>query len=789
MPPGQGLYKLHLSWHIPARSLLPNLRTQKLFNEVFMKKMTPVSILLASAFTLSNSAMALEMPQDPSTVTLDQAVAVANSQDSELHKIQSKIEAMCSPDLNAPDQDREIKNAAFKARYEKQYDNKNNDSNFEKEISRYKITLSLGDLGGLINTHFLFGGADYRYVVQPAFRDNQQLRQDVWEFQVGLKTPNTVVAKAYTTIRMTFSRFFGGPNAKWNAMKACPYFVTQTPMNTNDVKTKLRDGDGFRFEVLGTTSLGIDKETKTSLYGTWNASVKAEALFLMDLYKINNQMARARLMGVKNKGEVSVGFTARTNSFWDVIKGKLRDVLTLGLSAAFRSSLTLFGLLDKFPLDTMMVDYLYHFSTDKIVDLPSLKGREDIAEAAMEELFTNIRKVGFASLFFSSGELSHLKSNDPDLGSRLLQKIHITEKIAREDFDLYRQGKISAKDMRIRNFFKGRMQSDLFSSEGQGWLSALLSAKGQIGALDSYVTSYDEYMQAHYYFLNNSFERTLLDRVFGRDHYNARHDFDLLVNSDKGLNVGSISDIVSQTEIEDTVLSEKQLRQIKEDLRISLPPDYKNDSQFDAFFPATEQTNAYLSHRYVFGEEAFKAIARFSPPELGQLLYEFIDNHPEKRLMNLPVDTPDQPGGVGTYAYERATQLLHMIDPHTKNEESLSDFKLMKRENIFEKYIVGEFFPSLLPVGQSKDMFGLTLKLTSRESGTPAPVEVGNRKVSPVYEAVSFLKSVITDPSFDMQMVSSTDNTGGFVPATGATSLPPQTVATPPGVTLTVPAP
>ena len=133
--------------------------------------------------------------------------------------------------------------------------------------------------------------------------------------------------------------------------------------------------------------------------------------------------------------------------------------------------------------------------------------------------------------------------------------------------------------------------------------------------------------------------------------------------------------------------------------------------------------------------------------------------------MHLPSDHGEYManGSLSDYAFDKARQITEILDPNASNEESLKSFKRAQRDPIFEKYIVSEFFTSLLPSQNIENLFGLNLKFSSRELGSPTPVSVGKRQVSPVYEAVSFLRSVISDPSLDMQIIGSTDNTGNDI--------------------------
>lgn len=80
-------------------------------------------------------------------------------------------------------------------------------------------------------------------------------------------------------------------------------------------------------------------------------------------------------------------------------------------------------------------------------------------------------------------------------------------------------------------------------------------------------------------------------------------------------------------------------------------------------------------------------------------------------------------------------------------------------KTLFERYFASELFSQLLPEHNPDPFFKFDLKVSSAETQTRT-TSGGSNEVSPVYEAVSFMRSVIMDQSLDMQMVSSTDNSG-----------------------------
>jgi hypothetical protein len=770
----------------------------------YMKSFFVFILLVASIQAVANDEgatkplpNAVEIMSDPTLVTLDQVVQEASNKESLIGQLENAIEKICAPVPEIDEKkelknEREITSPGYLAKYA---DFSNPDSKLAKELNRYKIKSTIGDMNDLIDTKYFVGGASYQYVIEPAFRNREQLRKDVWTFNLGLRTPTRISLGTGVTVRFTFSRFYAGEGAKWKAIKACPYFISKTPLNSNQIKSKLRDGDGFRFEVIGTTGAAWGKSDSGNYEGSLGLGVKTEAIFLMDLYRLNQERARIRLLGIRNKGEFSIGVNLKSDSPWSALRGRLREALTLGLGGSFRKSISTLLLADKYPLDSMMVDYLYKFSTPAQVKLDEIKGRTDIGEAAIEQVFWQLRHLGFASLFFMPPGKN--KNRDQTIGLKLLEKINISRDLAKTELERYRNTEIKADEMKVRTLFVGRMRSDIFAFDGRFWVSELISRKGQAGVLNSFVTSYDENIQPHYYYLNNSFQRSQTRKYLGRQRYNYSHDFDVLVESNFNYDVGKISDIVVRTEVQDTELDADEIKSLKNSLLRSLPKNFKDKEKIESFFPTHSLSTAFLSQRFVFGEEAFKAIGKIDKDQLSQQLFEFLDSHPEQKYMdfgNSGGSERGSMGGLGTFAQQRGYEIAHILNPEvTKeeleknpnigNEKSFEAFEIAKRSPLFDKYLIGEFFSSILPPENSENLFGVNLKLQSSDDEQTADISLdsGEKKVSPVYDAVSFLRAIITDPSLDMQMIGNRDHTGSgdWVPAKGAIALPPKAASVP----------
>lgn len=627
----------------------------------------------------------------------------------------------------------------------------------QEELSKYKVRIKINMFGNVIDSDIDEGGSYYQYVVEPAFRNNEQIRKDIWVLNLRLGSHSNSVGGQ---VRITFSRFFGGPNAKRDALYAPIQWFWNTPLNTNDIKTKLKDGQGFRLEVAGDIAIGTSESLDGNhLTGRASAHYKRGGLFIMDIFKISPRLARMRFVGMKNRGSLEGNVGIRTPLFSES-GGRLSDALSFGFGIKFATAFNFFR--DSLTLDTMMTDFLFNFSTEEPLSeatLQQMKNESDVAgngtaEAAMEHIFSNIKKGGFSSIFL-------FFDRDKNLYKNLAKQFDFSDKIARQDLADFQQGRLPFKDLRVFNYFRGTILSSHFSTQIYGKLSRLLGANSQSGSVQSYVTSYDENYKSSHFWLDNGFLRNSARSMFGRNKYNMIHDVDVLVYSDANRNFGPLSDVVVRTQIENTKLSARDMQDYKKMMLNSLPDKYKNDPKIHGIFKSNSQTNSYLSYRYSYGEEAFKTIQNIDKMKLATHIMYFLEDHPQRIYMNLPSDTSGDISqiGIGYYAEEKAFAIAAAFDPAASNAQRMKALRSARKDPVVERYLIGEFFPKMLPQENPDPYFGFNLKFSSAESGT-STLEVGNNQASLVYEAVSFMRSIINNQTLDMQMISSDDYTG-----------------------------
>lgn len=603
-----------------------------------------------------------------------------------------------------------------------------------KEASRYKIRTTVDyklDLAGVKAKTY------YTYEVAPTLRNGEQARRDIWAVELG----NDAFISIGTYLRVTFSRNFSGPGAKLRAMKALPYTFAKIPKDANQIKEKLKVGDSVRIEVFGRAGLQTDNESLGTVNKNAKASYGREALFLIDIYKHSDTVVRTRILGLKNNGVLKLGAAVDSLPLsFSVLPRKLRELFSIGAgievtkTAAYKAD---------FPITTLMIDFLYNFSTNKVISKNTDTSK--IAEGALDEILKDIRKLGFASLFDPTKDTGTITES-------LLAHAKLSENLWKEDRQALAEHRIDDSEVRVKTLFKGSVELDLFSLKTKANASVFIAKENETGGLKSFITSMDYNDKANYYLLDNSFahSKTKSKIILGRNDKASYRDIDLLVDSNAKGEPLRIVDLVVKTEIEDKSMDAAQLEEVKKTITRGIPAALINPQDIADFYPSKSETNATLTYQYNFGAKAFLSVGQKNSIELAQKLYTFIDEHPARGSMTLPKYYPESGVTFAEYIETLGYQLNEMLTT-PKNEDRMRIFGTLKTDDNVRQFILGEFFSSLIPNDIAKQVMGLKMTYSSNETSTRLQ-KAGDYEISPIYQEVSFIRSLINDRSYDIRM-------------------------------------
>ena len=616
-----------------------------------------------------------------------------------------------------------------------------------KEATKLKLKTSVDldlELGGVT------AGTYYKYEVEPSLRDGEQVRRDVWAVELS----NDHILSAGTHVRVTFSRNFSGEGAKGRAMRAMPYFFGKVPKNSNEIKEKLKTGESVRIEIFGRAGLlKSDEAFSGSVTQKLNAGYGREALFLVDLYKHSETSVRARILGLNNKGVANLGASVTTlPPTLDVLPRKLREIFSIGAGVELKKTK---AYKHEYPITSLMIDFLYNFSTKD--QIPKTVDTSRVAEGAIDQILGDLRNMGFAPLF-------NPRKDTKLLAESLLAHAKLSEQQWKEDRQALAEGKITQKEVRTKTLFKGSIELDSYTMKLKGNASAFIAKEFESGGHHSFITSMDYNDRPNYYLMDNSYtqSKTKSKIILGKNDKRALRDIDLLVLSNKNGDALKIADLIVKNDIEDNTMDAKQLEGIKKTISRSLPSTVATENEIDQFFPSKDESNVSLTYQYNFGELAFKSVAQKNSNELSKKLYTFLDTHPARSSMTLP-DYYPATGGISYAEYidQLGYELNDMLT--TKgNDKRMKIFNRIKTNPIAQKFILGEFFASLIPAEIAKSAMGLKLTYSSNETTTKVK-RTGEYEISPIYQEVAFIRSILNDRSYDIRMETIVDAHGNEV--------------------------
>lgn len=634
-----------------------------------------------------------------------------------------------------------------------------------KEFNRYNLTYSFDLDGNQITSKKMHIRADasYQVHIKPSFVDGEQIRQDIFKLSAGT---HDLKLGAEAELRFTFTRTFSGPTAKWDALTNFEFpfskFWNKVPMNANDFKTHMDDGDMVRVELFGKIGPRFSKEKIKDLRViSAGAEIFTEALFAIDVQKVpralfNDKKPRARLrfLALKNSGSGRFNLSAGTTELVKNAPSIVRKLFSIGASFSFLKTL---GIREPLPIDSLMVDYLFRFEDDN----PHNRTQES-AENAVDEIYANITSFGFLDLI------------DPaiptkEVSDRLLAHASLAEKYALKDATNQ-----LGEAARVRHLFKGRLRTSLFKNEGDGELTKFNKKNYQTGSMNSHVTSVDVYGHKSFYLLENSFSRDYSRKGFAnRSQFERIDDYDFLMLSDEDETVGPLLDVVTRTEIKEKTMDASRFGDLGNSILRSLPQNFakENFKKITEFFPKENQTNGHISFQFNYGDKALKAIGeQLSNDEITMRTYNYILNNPNRQKMYLPFD--NAPGELSSPSYSEyigpiAKQVNIALGAKTENAARLKAVQALKREPLFQQWLMLEFFPSLIPDNGAEQNMGLTLQFRSLEHQEKdpttriAPLKIGAANTSSIYDTVIFLRSIINGfDSFDMRLEQSKDKEG-----------------------------
>lgn len=588
----------------------------------------------------------------------------------------------------------------------------------EKELNRYKVSINIdSDFSFLNDSGNLLVG--YKLLVRPTLVYGEQQRLDIYTVNLGLRDGLFAGAQ----LQVTFARVFKGDNAKLRAILAAPLWLSKVPRNADEINEKMESGHIVRVELFSRVGYGKDKSFSDGVANV-GLGYAREATFLADIYKHSATQVRTRFLGIKNRGQLTLGIHAKSTGLdLSGVPSKIKDLATVGAELSISLSDLLFY---DYPIDTLMTDYFF-------------KTSDKNAKDALDEIFSSISKLGFVALF-------NPMQNDEDLGAKLLSYASKAQKLVDEDSDL------PLNQKRVHAFFRGRMTSSVVNFLLGAKMSGLLGARVTTGSYSTFVRNFKGKNQVEYFILENASDYVNTNSLFSRNQYFKNFNIDLLLSADKDKNPNEFLDIVVKTHVGDKNFSKRNVKEINELIKRSIPKELDNNNSTNDFVLMQDQSNASLKLQVNYGINGFLTMQKLTKNEIVSKLWNFLENHPERYLMQ--IDTPHAEGDSKenlTSFVERMSYALYDGFNAPSKKDRLQAFRWLKNNKVFQNWVSTEFLPTLIPTKDLNEQMQVKLEYSS-DAVPLKTLKLGKNNITQIYEAVEFMRNTVNDRSLELRV-------------------------------------
>jgi hypothetical protein len=279
-----------------------------------------------------------------------------------------------------------------------------------------------------------------------------------------------------------------------------------------------------------------------------------------------------------------------------------------------------------------------------------------------------------------------------------------------------------------------------------GHLSVAASAEDNSGGSRTYVSKYNKDNQIEYYILENFHTQSKGDAGYNWVATKQNNNVDMLLASNKDKAVGPLLNLVNRIEFQEGSLTNEDIRRMKARTQLGVPQSIAQNPKFQSAFP---QTGPYNSASFVMetilGPEALEALRGQSSNAIAVALQRFVENHPENYMMNLPnLYANNGSQSEGEFLDQKGAQIRDYLDEKDVNKKAKL-YNRMKKEIFLQRWVFGEFIPSIVPSAVAEKVMSVNLRISSDELGVVAPGPIGKASVSDVYKAVKVMRRILEE--------------------------------------------
>jgi len=594
--------------------------------------------------------------------------------------------------------------------------------------------------------------------VQPAFARGQQQLLDMYYARLGFDSrlieqlAGEFGANAEIGVQMTFSRLFQFNQKEfWKKVGPAPYWVNRFPWTHNVATQRLVPGEAARLEANLAVGLGFAKSDHSSRYDSSAfAGITTGARFIADVYRIQGNRVRLRLIAQKNDGCFAIPISITTN-----IASDLSRILRTQIQRQVRGSagfdFSFCGVKDR-PLETQMADYEFDLSKPE-------------AQVAYDAVMGAIRKFQFYEVFRPTWFTSTKDKKDRlDASDRLSQEFRKYTTLADEQAIASKNR--PANQRSVARYFLGKTISD-GSTRGvhltvrivERWLDL----RGSNTNSRNFVVTQDLENRVSFRLMGTEQDRSvqtiqplfipLYDKM-------TLGTYSVLLDSDERATSGAISDLTAAFEVTDISFTRRNMKGLRQFFGLNLPSGIVDRIDWN-LLTAQDLRDARIRYAVIFNEETLESIPSLSRAELYTRLMNYIQSRPDNHWFTAspptcgdacPSNGSDPMMKFEGDAHVIATGFEQVLSAPDVSADRLAGFNQARSVPLFKDVAVG-FLVSLLPPERAAGLIGFSLHVSS-DSGTYS-FQNNRQKTSVEFDTVTYQLNLLNNSEFDVRLQAS----------------------------------
>lgn len=592
---------------------------------------------------------------------------------------------------------------------------------------------------------------DYKYEVEPSYDGEYHLRMDRGTLDLDMnvaelfgKNSRYVGLKLNHGTELLYVRPY---KSKSEAMKALPYGLTEVPSSGADILARLPltakntienlgVGDFFSFTaemniIVGASSLPLSVSTP----GFFSTHYLISGQFQIHIYKATDNKVRLKLIAVR-KSEKEVGFVAGFGTGHKIFGLKVLDrriEKALNITEMFQVSMA------TMKSNLLMVDYMMDLSDSRV-------------SSAYDGLISSI--LEFKTLSIGDPR----KAND-ELTNRLISDITPLETI-------YANEALKPTASRVVDrLFKGKNDVDVADRSKFKFAPIVFNFSKNTEYFENMLTSTNPDESLNYYRLHTYQRTNSMSWWFSYYKSVSVSRASLLFDSDASHKIGDIRDIVFEWNYRDKSLTKSELRMIKEAVKQAVPDSVQNRINWGSFNNEQEYNNARFIYKMVLNPKSLSTLQSMNSGAIYGLLEKYIQTIPTPISENQDyASTPEQMTSTKMTVVDKykasllniAHYMAKVVNTRLSNLERSNAFAELRFNSLFIEIGPG-FLVSLLPQTDLEKFVNFEVSMVA-DNANPMTFNFGNIQDRKVYEAASYIESVLTANEFETitQMMNTT---------------------------------